>query len=108
MTHIVSSDVHFWEAEKPVALRARLYDFLEYKVHPVVAVDEMAVKRLAILEFDEHRVALRRVEEAEGKLRAVNEAILECRERNANHDVFLFFSALSAHQPGVGIDTPDD
>jgi hypothetical protein len=45
-----------------------LNDFLECEVHVCVAADQMAVQSFAILEFDEHRVALRRSEKSEGKL----------------------------------------
>ena len=43
-------------------------DFLECEVHVCVAADQMSVQCFAILEFDEHRVALRRSEKSEGKL----------------------------------------
>jgi hypothetical protein len=47
---------------------ASLYNFLESQVHPGVAGDEVTVECLAVLELDQHRVALRRIEQAEGKL----------------------------------------
>lgn len=53
-------------SEGQSSYRAGLDDLLEGQVHPRVAVDEMAVERFAVLELDEHRVALRGVEQAEG------------------------------------------
>jgi hypothetical protein len=47
-----------------VALRVCLDDLAQDQVHPVVAADEVAVERLAVLELDEHGVALRGREEA--------------------------------------------
>jgi hypothetical protein len=47
-----------------------LHHFLQCEVHPGIALDQVAVEDLAILELHEHRVALRRVQEAEGQLRA--------------------------------------
>jgi hypothetical protein len=45
-----------------------LDDFLECEVHVCVAADQMSVQGFAILEFDEHRVALSGSEESEGEL----------------------------------------
>lgn len=53
-----------------------LHDLLEREVHPCVAVDQVAVEGLAVLELDEHRVPLGGVEEAEGELFAI-----ECQLR---------------------------
>jgi hypothetical protein len=39
-----------------------LDDLLQSQVHPVIAIDEMAVESLAVLQLDEHRVALGRRE----------------------------------------------
>lgn len=51
-----------------ITYRARLYNLLERQVHPCIAVDKVAIKRLSILELDQHRVALGSVEKAEGQL----------------------------------------
>lgn len=48
--------------------RARLDHLLEGEVHPRVALDEVSVEGLAVLELDEHGVALSGVEQAEGQL----------------------------------------
>ena len=48
--------------------RTCLHHLLQRQVHPRVACDQVAVERLAVLKLDQHRVALRRVEEAEGQL----------------------------------------
>lgn len=67
-TYVVSSDVDLGQLEEPVTLRASLDDFLEYEVHPVVAIGEVAVQCLAVLQFHEHRVALGGREEPERQL----------------------------------------
>lgn len=68
MTYIVPSNVHLGESVKTIAFGTRLDDFLEGQVHPRVAIDQVAVERLAVLELHEHWVALRGGEEAERKL----------------------------------------
>jgi hypothetical protein len=45
-----------------------LHDFFQRQVHPVVAIDQVTVERLAVFEFDKHRVALCRRQEAEWQL----------------------------------------
>ena len=45
---------------------ARLDHLLQRQVHPRIAVDKVAVEGLAVLQLDEHGVALGRVKEAEG------------------------------------------
>ena len=67
-TYIVPSDVNLRQSPKSVAFRAGLDHFLECQIHPRVAVDQVAVQCLAILELDEHRMALRCSEKAQGKL----------------------------------------
>lgn len=58
-TYIVSADVDFGELKEAVAFRAGLDYFSQYQIHPVVAVREVSVQGFSVLEFDEHRVALR-------------------------------------------------
>jgi hypothetical protein len=50
--------------------RTRLHNFSQGEVHPRVALDEMSVEGLAILELYKHRVPLGGVEKAEGELNA--------------------------------------
>ena len=64
-THVVSAHVAFWQSEELVAFGTRLHDFFEGEVHVGVALDEVAVEGFAVLELDEHRVALGGCEEAE-------------------------------------------
>jgi hypothetical protein len=45
-----------------------LYNLLEGQVHPCIAIDKMAIKRLSILELYQHRVSLGSVEKAKGQL----------------------------------------
>ena len=45
-----------------------MYDFLQGQVHPRITVDEMSIQSLSVLQFDEHGMALRGVQKAEGKL----------------------------------------
>jgi hypothetical protein len=40
--------------------RTSLNNFLQREIHPRIARNQVSVQRLAILELDEHRVALRR------------------------------------------------
>lgn len=44
-------------------------NLLQCQVHPCIAVDKMSVERLAVLELDQHWVALGGIEEAERQLR---------------------------------------
>ena len=62
-THVVTSHIDLRQSHELVAVRTRLYHFLQREVHPCVAVDEVAVERFAVFELDEHGVALGRVEE---------------------------------------------
>jgi hypothetical protein len=64
-THVVSVHVAFWQSEELVAFGTRLHDFFEGEVHVGVALDEVAVEGFAVLELDEHGVALRGGEKAE-------------------------------------------
>lgn len=64
-THVVSAHVAFWQSEELVAFGTRLHDFFEGEVHVGVALDEVAVEGFAVLELDEHGVALRGGEKAE-------------------------------------------
>lgn len=49
---------------------ARLDHLAQRQVHPCVAQHQVAVERLAVLELDQHGVALRRVQKPEGQLEA--------------------------------------
>lgn len=62
---IISFDVHFGKANEFISFGACLNNFLQSQVHPCVALYQVAVKGLSILKFDEHRVALGRVQESE-------------------------------------------
>lgn len=42
---------------------ARLYDLLQGQVHPRVAVDQVSIEGLAVLQLDEHGVALGGIEQ---------------------------------------------
>lgn len=64
MTYVVASDVDLRELEEAIAFGARLNNLFEYQVHPVIAIDQVSIQRLAVLKLDEHRVALGRGEEA--------------------------------------------
>lgn len=64
-THVVSAHVAFWQSEELVAFGACLHDFFEGEVHVGVALDEVTVESFAVLELDEHGVALRGGEKAE-------------------------------------------
>jgi hypothetical protein len=50
------------------AYRTRLDNLLQCQVHPGVALHQVAVECFAILELNQHGMALRRVQEAEGQL----------------------------------------
>jgi len=51
-----------------VTYRAGLHDFAQGQIHPSIALNQVAVECLAILELNQHRVALRRGQKAEGQL----------------------------------------
>ena len=55
-THCAPADIALLELPEPVPLGTRLVDLAEGDVHEVVAVDEVAVERLPVLELDELRV----------------------------------------------------
>ena len=57
-THIIAPHIDLRQPEESISFRTRLHDFLESEVHPCVATDEMAVEGLAVLELDEHGMAL--------------------------------------------------
>ena len=65
LTYVVSAHVAFWQSEELVAVGACLHDFFEGEVHVGVALYEMAVECFAVLELDEHGVALGGGEKAE-------------------------------------------
>jgi len=58
--NIISSYVNFWKSKETVTFRAGLDNFFQSQVHPVIAIDEVAVESLSVLQLDEHRVALGR------------------------------------------------
>ena len=55
-THRAASDITLLQLPEPVSFRAGLVDLPEGDVHEVIAVDKVAVERLAILELDQLRV----------------------------------------------------
>ena len=66
MTHIIPSHIDLGKPEEFIAIGTGLHDFLECKVHPGIAIDEMAVERFPILEFNQHWGALGGIEKAKG------------------------------------------
>lgn len=64
-THVVSAHVAFWQPEELVAFGTSLHDFFEGEIHVGVALDEVTIEGFAVLELDEHGVALRGGEKAE-------------------------------------------
>jgi hypothetical protein len=64
-TYVVSAHVALWQPEELVAVGTCLHDFFEGEVHVCVALDEVAVEGFAVLELDQHGVALGGSEEAE-------------------------------------------
>jgi hypothetical protein len=66
LTYVVSAHVAFRQAEEFVAVGTCLHDFFEGEVHVCVALDQVAVEGFAVLELDQHGVALGGCEEAEG------------------------------------------
>lgn len=65
IAYIVSAHVALWQPEELVAVGTCLDDFFEGEVHVGVALDQVAVEGLAVLELDEHGVALGGGEETE-------------------------------------------
>ncbi len=53
VTHRAASNIALLQLPELVSLRTRLVDLPEGDVHEVVAVDEMAVERFAVLELDQ-------------------------------------------------------
>lgn len=45
---------------------SRLNDFFQRQVHPRIALDQVAIERVAALELNQHRMALSCVEQTEG------------------------------------------
>jgi hypothetical protein len=56
------------QSKRPRTHRTRLHHLAQRQVHPRVAEDEVAVECFAVLELDQHGVALRRVQKPEGQL----------------------------------------
>jgi hypothetical protein len=54
-THRTTADVAFLDFPKAVAVCARLIYLAERDIHKVIAVDEMAIERLSVLELDQLR-----------------------------------------------------
>jgi len=48
--------------------RTGLYNLFQRKVHPGVALDQMAVERFAVFQLNKHRVALGGIQQPEGQL----------------------------------------
>ena len=65
-THIVSSHIDLGESKEFVAVWTGLHDFLEGKVHPGIAIDEMAIECFPVLEFHQHWGALGGIEKTKG------------------------------------------
>ena len=51
-----------------MAYRTRLNHLFQRQIHPCITRNKMSIEGFSILELYEHRVALRRIEEAEWKL----------------------------------------
>lgn len=64
---VVSLHVNLREANELVGFGAGLDDLLQGQVHPGVALYQVAIECLSVLQLDQHGVALRRVQEAEGQ-----------------------------------------
>jgi len=62
--YIIASDIYLGEPVKLVSPWTGLYDLFQGKIHPCVAANEMAVQCFAILELDQHRVALGSIEKS--------------------------------------------
>jgi hypothetical protein len=67
-TYVVSAHITLRQSEEFVAVGTCLHDFFEGEVHVCVALHQVAVEGFAVLELDEHGVALGGCEEAEGEL----------------------------------------
>jgi hypothetical protein len=66
LTYVVSAHVAFRQSEELVTVGTCLHNFFEGEIHVCVALDQVAVEGFAILELDQHGVALGGSEEAEG------------------------------------------
>ncbi len=51
--HCAATDIALFELEETITIWICLIYFLEGDVHEIVAVDEVAVERLAVFEFDQ-------------------------------------------------------
>lgn len=51
-THRAASDIALFQFPEFIPVRIRLIHFSQRNIHEIVAVDEMAIKSLAILKFD--------------------------------------------------------
>lgn len=67
---VVAFDVDFWQTHEAVTVGIGLHNLLQSEVHPCIALHKVAVEGLAVLELDQHRLALCGAEEAEGKLQS--------------------------------------
>ena len=65
-THVISSHIDLGKSKELVAIWTGLHDFLQSKIHPGIAIDEMAVECFPILQFNQHWGALGSIEQAEG------------------------------------------
>jgi hypothetical protein len=65
VTHVIPAHVAFWESEELVAFGACLHDFFEGEIHVGVALHEVTIEGFAVLELDEHGMALGGGEKAE-------------------------------------------
>lgn len=62
VAYVVPAHVAFRQAEEFVAVGTGLHHFFEGEVHVGVAVDQVAVEGLAVLELDQHWVPLGGIE----------------------------------------------
>ena len=90
LTYVVSAHVAFRQAEEFVAVGTCLHDFFEGEVHVCVALDQVAVEGFAVLELDEHGVALGGCEEAEGELRGFVRRLEVLRWGGMDHTMIEF------------------
>jgi hypothetical protein len=84
LTNVVTAHVAFWQSEELVAFGTCLHDFFEGEVHVGVALDQVAVESLAVLELDEHGVALGGGEEAERELVVVSRVVVKAMKMGSN------------------------
>jgi hypothetical protein len=89
-TYVVSAHVALRQPEEFVAVGACLHDFFEGEVHVCVALDQVAVEGFAVLELDEHGVALGGCEEAEGELRGFVRRLEVLRWGGMDHTMIEF------------------